>query len=120
MVRWLQSSWALNSWLGPRFRSLFPRWYDVEHHFRGLLEKVHRPPEDSETFRFQTAHQVLPGIPFLQKLKLIVILYALAKVATLSSVLRLMEPIRETIAYDRSMRFLEKTSIRIMTGITKV
>ncbi len=62
--------------------------YGVEHHFIGLLEKVHRPPEYPKTPGLQVAHKVLLGIPFLKKTELIFILHALAKIAALASLLR--------------------------------
>src|SRR4030066_1733280 len=88
MVRWRQSSRSLNCWLGPRFRSLFPRCYGVEHHFIGLLEKVHRPPKYPKTLRLQVAVKVLLGIPFFKKREFIFILHTLAKIAAPASLLR--------------------------------
>src|SRR4030043_2274472 len=88
MVRWPQSSRSLNCWLGPRFRSLFPRCYGVEHHFIGLLEKVHRPPKYPKTLRLQVAVKVLLGIPFFKNREFIFILHTLEKVAALASLLR--------------------------------
>src|SRR4030042_6098791 len=88
MVRWPQSSRSLNCWLGPRFRSLFSRCYGVEHHFIGLLEKVHRPPKYPKTLRLQVAFKVLLGIPFLKKRKFIFILHTLAKIAAPAPLLR--------------------------------
>jgi hypothetical protein len=48
--------------------------YGVEHHFIGLLEKVHCSPEYPEMLRLQVALQVLLGIPFLKKKESIFIL----------------------------------------------
>jgi hypothetical protein len=54
----------------------------VERHFIGLLEKVHRPPEDFKSLRLQVVHKVFPGIPFLKKAEFIFLLNILVKVAT--------------------------------------
>ena len=59
--------------MGPRFRSLFSRCYGVEHHFTGLLEKVHRPPKYPETLLLQVAVKVLPCIPFFENAEFIFI-----------------------------------------------
>jgi len=66
MVPWPQYSRSLNSWLEPRFRSLFSRCYDVERHFIGLLEKGHCLPKYPKPLRLQVAIKVLLGIPFLE------------------------------------------------------
>jgi len=65
----------------------FSRWYDVEHHFIGLLEKVHRPPKDFKTLRLQVVIKVLPGIPFFKNTEFIFILLTPAKVAAPASLL---------------------------------
>jgi len=60
----------------------------VEHHFIGLFEEVHRPPEYPKTPRPKMAHKVFLGIPFLKKTEFIFILHTLTKVATLAALLR--------------------------------
>jgi len=59
----------------------------VEHPFIGLTEKVHHPPEHPEMLRLQVGHQVLMGIPFLEKKESIFILHTLAEVAAPASLL---------------------------------
>jgi len=88
MVRWPQSSRALNCRLGPLFGSLFSRCHGVEHHFVALLEKVHRPPEYPKTLRLQVALKIPLGIPFFENTEFILILHALEKVASPASLLR--------------------------------
>ena len=46
----------------------------------GLLEKVHRSPEDFKSLGLQMDHKVLLGIPFLKKTKVIFIIHILIKV----------------------------------------
>ena len=60
----------------------------VKHHFAGLSEKGHCPPEYTETPRLQVGHQVLPGLPFFKKKEPVFILGALAEFATTASLLR--------------------------------
>ena len=81
MVRWPLPSRSLNCRLGPCFRFPFSRCHGVEHHFIGLLEKVHRPPKYPETLRLQVTIQVFPGIPFFKNMEFIFILHTAAKVA---------------------------------------
>ena len=59
----------------------------VEHHFIGLFEKVHRPPDHPKMLRLQVGHKVLLGIPFFKKKESIFIFDTLAEVATLASLL---------------------------------
>jgi len=59
----------------------------VEHHFIGLSEKVHRPPEHPKMLRLQVGHKVLLGIPFFKKKESIFILDTLAEVAAPASLL---------------------------------
>ena len=83
--------WSLDN---PAFSSteviLHPRRVEnrMEHHFIGLLEKVHRPTKNPKTLRLQVAIKVFLGIPFLKKTKLILILHTLEKVAPLASLFR--------------------------------
>ena len=120
MVRLPHSSRSLKCWMGPRFRSLFSRCYGVEHHFIGLLEKVHGPPKYPKTRRLQVAVKILPGIPFFKR-----------KSRFSSSILRQksqrrhpfsvrMGPIREAIVWDSSLRFSGRTFIRMMTRIMQM
>ncbi len=48
--------------------------YGVKHHFIGLFEKGHRPPEHPKTSWLHMAFKVLLGIPFLKKAEFIFIL----------------------------------------------
>ena len=60
----------------------------VKHHFAGLSEKGHCPPEYTETPRLQVGHQVLPGLPFFQKKESVFIIGALTEFTTTASLLR--------------------------------
>ena len=60
----------------------------VKHHFIGLSEKVHRPPEYPKALRLQVTHQILLGIPFLKKKESIFIFDTLAEIAAIASLLR--------------------------------
>jgi hypothetical protein len=46
----------------------------------GLLEKVHRSPEDFKSLRLQMGHKTFPGIPFLNETKVIFVIHILIKV----------------------------------------
>ena len=46
----------------------------------GLLEKVHRSPEDFKWLGLQMGHKTFPGIPFLKKTKVIFVIHILIKV----------------------------------------
>ena len=59
----------------------------VEHHFIGLSEKAHPPPEHPKMLRLQVGHKVLLGIPFFKKKESIFILDTLAEVAAPASLL---------------------------------
>jgi hypothetical protein len=60
----------------------------VEHHFIGLLEKVHRPSNYPKTLRLHVALKVLLGIPLFNKREFILIHHIPAKVAAPASLLR--------------------------------
>jgi len=59
----------------------------VEHHFLGLFQKIHCPPEHLKVLRLQVVHKVFLHIPFLKKKESIFILDTLAEVAALASLL---------------------------------
>ena len=60
---------------------------DVEHPFKGLLEKLHRPPEHPKMLRLQVGQKVLLGIPFFKKKEAIFVLDTPAEVTTPATLL---------------------------------
>ncbi|HSB05250.1 MAG TPA: hypothetical protein VLK23_08645 [Thermodesulfobacteriota bacterium] len=57
----------------------------MKHHFMGLSEKVHCPPEYPKTLRLLVAFKVFLGVPFFKKKESISIFVTLAEVAAIAS-----------------------------------
>lgn len=60
----------------------------VKRNFEGLLENIRRPPNYPEMLRLYVEVKILLAVPFLQDDDFIFVLYTLANIAAIASLIR--------------------------------